>query len=189
MHKYIDYKKLRNFDKKMTFDKIHRSLALTYEVTNIDFDDFDPVYFVVNLLLEDYVFKRANYLAYIEKGIDARVLLELRRNALLKFDDDEMKIFCKEHNTLNTQEEIKNLRIKYIQKYLPEYVDYDWQYALLIKKLWGLDIMEFYFDGEVCFEDRKTDIQRVPEDYKREFNNFIFDSLNRNFGLNLKCPD
>ena len=168
-HSYIDYKKLYDFSENMTLDKIYKSLTEEYTIRNIDYDYDEAMEFIVDILYDDYSNHRVNYLAYIEKDIDARLFFELRRNALIRFRGAQMEEFCKAHSEFTSQEEVKAFRLSSVQAELPEYEDLAWHYALLIKELWGLDINNFYFDMEVCFEDRKTHIQRTPEDYKREF--------------------
>ena len=168
-HSYIDYKKLYDFSEDMTLEKIYKYLTEEYTINNVNYDYDEAMEFIVDVLYDDYSNHRVNYLAYIEKDIDARLFFELRRNALLRFRGAQMEEFCKAHFEFTTQEEVKAFRLSSVKAELPEYEDLDWQYALLIKNLWGLDILNFYFDFEVCFEDRKTHIQRTPEDYQREF--------------------
>ena len=169
VHSYIDYNKLYDFSDKMSLKSIYEAITKEYTIKNVDYDYDEAMEFIVDILYDDYSNHRINYLAYIEKDIDARLFFELRRNALLRFRGAQMEEFCKAHSEFTSQEEVKAFRLSSVKAELPEYEDLDWQYALLIKELWGLDIMNFYFDLEVCFEDRKTNYQRTPEDYKREF--------------------
>lgn len=168
-HSYIDFKRLYDFSKEVNMEKIYKDITEEYTIRNVNYDYDEAMEFIVDILYDDYSNHRVNYLAYIEKDIDARLFFELRRNALLRFRGAQMEEFCKAHSEFTSQEEVKAFRLSSVKSELPEYEDLDWQYALLIKELWGLDINNFYFDMEVCFEDRKTHIQRTPEDYKREF--------------------
>lgn len=182
MHSYINPEKVFDFSEKIDYDTIYEDLTEVYKVKNLDYEYEDAVDLLICTLLDDYESKRVNYKAFIEDGIDARILFELRRNAFVKMPDNITEAeYCREHNNCETIEQLKELRLKTIKRYAKEYEDYDWQYALLMKWIWGLKIREFYFDFEVCFEDRKTNVQRLPEDYAYEFNKFMFDNFNRNF--------
>lgn len=167
----INFKKLYDFTETITLREIYLDITEKYTLTNLDYEYVEAMDFIVQTLYGDYKDKRINYRAYIEKDMNARIFMELRRNALLKFDD--MEAFCEGHSTLHTLSDIKEYRKASIQRYMPYYEDLDWQYALLIKDLWHIDIMNFFFDFDICFKDRTSNFQRVPEDYRNEFLDYM----------------
>ena len=171
MHKYIEYNKLFDFSEDIDFDYIYKDITKIYKLKNIDYEYEDAMNVIINTLLDDYDKCRINYKAFIEKGMDARVLFELRKNAYIKYPD--MKKYCEGHKNLNTIDEIKQYRIEKISEYYDGYADLDWQYSLLISDTWGISTKEFYFDFDVCFNDCHSEYQRTPDDYRREFNEYI----------------
>ena len=166
-HEYINIDKLYDFSEVLSLEDVFKDITIKYNVTNLNYADEDSMFLLIGTLYSDYENHYINYRAFIEKGIDARLLFELRRNAFLKMPD--MALFCNKHKNFNTVNEVISFRKQAIKTYLPEYEDLDWQYSLIIKNTWNIDIMDFYFDFDVCFNDRNSNYQRTPEDYQREF--------------------
>lgn len=82
-HKYIDPKLVKKFTKKKTLNKVIKDLVEKYKITNIYDDEIGRCcWLIANALYNDYIIGRANYEAYIEVGMDARMLMELRKSAV-----------------------------------------------------------------------------------------------------------
>ena len=176
MHNYIDIKKLYDFRgaSKVNLNVIYDDLFVKYKLSNILVDYDEAIYEIINTLQVDYQNHEMNYRAYIEEGMDARLFFELRRNAWIRRDcfEDKKVIdnFYHANSKCNTALEVKELRQEFLAKYFLGYEDLDWQYAMLISRMWGLSPeKDVYFDFEFVLEDRKTSVQRLPSDYKREF--------------------
>lgn len=111
----------------------------------------------------------ANYEAYIERGMDARLLMEIRKSAVLPMAEN-LYDFYTGHGSLETVEEVKNFRINYLKKVVIEdYCDENWQYYLLVKMTQLGRAKYFAFDFESCFADGDYRKQTYLEDYKRGF--------------------
>lgn len=81
------------------------------------------------LLHDDIVHHFANYKAYVEPGMDLRILSELRKSALLATNDED---FMRGHGAFDTVEEIKQWRIQYMSQIFEDYRDADWQLYWII---------------------------------------------------------
>ena len=147
-HKYIDVNIFRDFSKKFDRHAVYEDL---YDnLTN--WVDQNCLNEILMQIWDDYMFKRANYKAYIEPGMNARLFMELRRSAVLQFriGDDFFRAF----NNCDTAEEVRATRIKMIQRGTPDYKDEDWQYYYLAMFLFNKEQMQnFLFDYEFCYAD------------------------------------
>lgn len=187
MHKYIDTSKLRNFSKKKTFKSIYKDIEERYKITNICDDDGESLYYLCATLLEDYNMKRANYESYIEVGMNARFMMELRRNAILIMGEG-LEDFYEKHRYCETLEDIKNLRIEYLKHANEEYIDLNWQYYYVVKINLGRKKTEgFIFDFESCYADGNWRKQTNPQDYETEFRRVhsydgILEQIRREYG-------
>lgn len=168
-HKYIDTTKLRDYSKKKTVGDVIRDIRDKYKITNIC-DDYDqePLYYISKALYDDYTVQRANYEAYIEVGMNARILMELRKSAVIPMAD-ELFDFYDKHRACETCDDIKKLRANYFKFIHEDYDDLNWQYDLLVSKFLGYKYIDFYFDYEECFADGDPSKQTGPEDYTRDF--------------------
>ena len=169
MHKYIDTTKLRDYSKRKTFNKVKSDIVEKYKITNID-DDYDQesLYYICKALYDDYTLQRANYEAYIEKGMNARMMMELRKSAVIPMSE-ELFDFYDMHKTCETVEDVKELRTKYFKFLCDDYIDANWQYDILVLSFLKRKHKGFYFDLEECFADGDPSKQTGPEDYKRDF--------------------
>lgn len=170
MHKYIDVSKLRDFSKRKTIDDITDDIVEKYKITNIiDDGGFgEYVFYIANSLYLDYKNEIANYESYIEPSMNARMLMELRRNAVI-LTDGSLNDFSTEHKALNTIEEVKQHRINFLKRFNDEYIDLNWQYYAFMRYNLGWKFKDFIFDFEECYEDGDWRLQTNQQDYKREF--------------------
>ena len=176
MHNYIDISQLYDFSEHLTlddvsddFDKyhIHNIAAEDGSYFNYDYDEFR--YYLEEALFSDYEAERINYRAYIEDGMDARFMMELRKSALLRVSGDELIGFYAAHSTCETVEDIRALRIKWLRFLHPDYMDLDWQVYMLINWCWGIKGSDIVIDYERCLNDGDWYRQNSPEDYRLEW--------------------
>lgn len=161
MHKYIDESKLRIFDKDITMDDVQKDIE-KYHITGFhppdknERDIYHPKYLVADALYSDYIQKRANYEAYIEEGMTARMLMTLRLSSLFDFEDDVNIRFWRDHRNIDTPEEAIALRIEYGRWHLhPQYSNFEWQNMYGLRVMWGHKSKDILTDYEPCFIDRK----------------------------------
>ena len=83
MHTYIKYPEVYEFNEEVSIGSISNELKES-GITNI-FDDGDgeALWELSKALYTDYILKRSNYKAFIEDGMNIRMLMELRKSALL----------------------------------------------------------------------------------------------------------
>jgi hypothetical protein len=163
----ISFKKLRDFSEEMTMDTVIDDLVKNYTIKNICDDDGESVCYLAEALLEDYTTSKANYKAYIEKDMDARLLMEIRKSAVIPFGE-QFTDFYEKHSTLKTAKEVKEFRTQYIHAMNDDYIEKNWQYYYLIKFFWKGRAKYFCFDFESCFADGDWRKQTNPEDYQEE---------------------
>lgn len=166
-HKYIDADKLFDFSEKgvgaqSIYDDLQR-----LKITNI----IDEYYMMTlaEYLESDYYNKRANYKAYIEGGMNARILMNLRKSALIHVEGSVLfPDFYIDHCKCETVQDIRNLRIKYLKFLNEDYMDLDWQVYTLIRMCWGATPDDTTLELEAGYVDGDWRLQMNPEDYKRE---------------------
>lgn len=139
-HTYIDLAKLYDFSEDLTFDDVSADFGkyhihniageTTYEM-DFDFDYEEYRYYLEEALWDDYKTRRINYRAYLEDGMDARIMMELRKSALLRIDD--CPSFYSKHSECETVDDIKSLRLKYLKSLSEDYEEFDWQLYMLIR--------------------------------------------------------
>lgn len=162
----IDIK--NDYSKKLALKDIVKDIR-DYGITNIrQDDDNESLYVLADTLLGDYNMRRANYKAYITRGIDARVLMELRKSAVLPFEVLSPAIF-EAHNGVYTVEGIKEIRKAYFQTINQDYRDEDWQYFLLVRKYLNERSDMFFCDFEDCYADGDPSKVRGIPDYIEDF--------------------
>lgn len=170
LHEYINVSKLFDFSSKKTVDSIYHDLENVYKITNVmQYDDEDALYVICEALYRDYVNELANYESYVEFGMDARIMMELRKSAVFPVGEKYLDFF-REHNSCETVDDIKGMRIDFITKIgVPDYLDNNWQYYMLIKYMWGWKAKDFDFDYETCFADGDPQKQSTLESYRWDF--------------------
>jgi hypothetical protein len=110
----ILYSKLHDFNKRKTYETIENDIKNKYKITNIlDDEDGECLYQICETLLIDYNHKLSNYEAYIEKGMNARLLMELRNTSLQRLTEDEFKQF----DNCNTPLDVVNKRAKIMRSH------------------------------------------------------------------------
>ena len=167
-HSYIDIEKVRDFRDKKEWGDIWNDLNYKYKIINVYDDDEESMTYLCDALYSDYEKGIANYEAYLEHNMDARIMMELRKSAVLWFSE-EFNSFYMEHNICNTVDEIKKIRIKYIKPLCDDYKDLDWQLFYLIHYSLGKKAEGFLIDYESCFADGNWKNQTNPDDYVESF--------------------
>ena len=161
VHNYFDFTKLYKFRAKKSLEGIEKDLTEKYKITNIA-NNKESLQAIVNTLAWDYINYMANYEGYIEKGINARVLIELRKSAILPIENwDE---FYTGHNALETAEDIRFYRTKMLKKKIYNYTDWDWDYYNCFRKSW-MRTEAYRIDFENCYADGDATRQISTQDY------------------------
>lgn len=171
MHSYINTDILRHFDKSVTESDVIKDLTVNYNIQNIyrEFDgDLEYVIILADMLKEDIEMERANYKAYIEKDMNARILVELRKTAILPIGECDYW-FYKEHCTCETVEDIRNKRIKYLKQKNEDYDDADWQYYAVCRWYLRRKSNGIYFNMENCYEDADMSKFKSVDNARMEF--------------------
>lgn len=168
MHTYIDMQKKNDFSEMMSIQSIAKDLRRLNIQNMYDDGDDEVLYFVAETLYEDYKLKRANYKAYVEPYMNMRMLAELRKSAVLKWEETAPELYA-QHQQAETVQDVKDIRIRYFSKLNADYIDADWQYALIAKCYLREETSEYYFDLEDCFADSKTRKPKGIRDYIKDF--------------------
>lgn len=151
-HSYIDITKLKDFSdvKKLDAYDIVDELYDVYDIQNVD--DEMAMYDIACALYDDIKFERANFRAYVEKGMNARLMMELRKSAIVPLSE-ESYYFYTNHCTCETVEDIKKLRKEFIERFDPGYLDMDWQLWWVLVQCLGRRGKDLYIDFENDFSD------------------------------------
>lgn len=183
MHSYINPALVKNFSKKKTMESVLDDVLNKYKITNIlDDEDGEASWYICKALYDDYEIGRANYEAYIEEGMNARMLMELRKSAVFFVSEDGNKYFYTGLGVCETWQEVREFRKKYFQQYNEDYQELDWQYYYLVKTVCGKFSKDFYFDYEACFADGDWRKETKVEDYELGwFNAHVPESLRREY--------
>lgn len=171
MHKYIDTNLLFQFDKSIDVEDITTDLMENYKITNVYFErpnDDDYAYYLAEVLKDDIDMERANYKAYIEPGMNARMLMELRKSAILPLVEEDW-YFYKEHSKCETPEQVIQHRIKYLKSQNSDYDDADWQYYAVCRWFLRNKSNGLYFNMEYCFADADMTKYQSVEASRLEF--------------------
>lgn len=163
----IDTKKLKDFSKPKTLDSIIYDITKRYKIKNI-INDYEYIFHIANALYFDYSREIANYEAYIERGMDARLLMDLRKSSILPLEK-ELWYFYDSNSSCKTIEDVRRVRTEFLKNFNSDYQDLNWQYFFLIKHTWRCKSIDFIFDFEECYEDGDWRLQTNPTDYEREF--------------------
>ena len=169
-HTYINPELVHDFREKKTEDSIYNDLYDKYDITNVA-DDDESYHYIWQAIYDDYMYERCNYEAFIEKGMNARLLMEHRKSAMFRFEKEEDKIkFYTEYNYCQNAEDVKKVRRKFFKQGNMDYEDLGWQYYYLAEHFLGKDkCKDFYFDLEDCFADGDASKQETIEDYNTMF--------------------
>lgn len=167
-HKYINKNKVFDFSKKITEYSIYKDLR-KYNIQNVrDLDCDETWHFIATVLWDDYDLGRANYKAYIEQDMDLRMLMELRKSAVLRVDKTLDSVYA-EYPYAETPQDVKAIRTKMIKKINADYNDEDWQYMAVAISCLGKASKYFACDFEDCYEDGDREYQvKERKDYIRE---------------------
>lgn len=168
-HSYIIPRLIKDFSKKKKFVNVYNDLKYRYRIVNVLNDD--ALVCIAKTLYKDYKVQRCNYEAYIEEGMDARLLMELRKSAVFFIADGDDTYFYTGLKDCNTWQEVRQFRINFFKRINQDYEELDWQYYFLVIKLCGKYSKDFVFDFEDCFADGDWRKQTVIEDYKLGFYN------------------
>jgi hypothetical protein len=151
--------KVHDFSKHVEFSKIENDIKKKYKITNIlEDEDGYTLYVLCGTIYVDYINKIANYEAYIEKGMDARMLMELRNNAIQRLTDEEFSEFdeCK------TPMEVVNKRAKVMRRFTDPTDDVVEPWQLYLISIKTTNVLEAYskvedlgftIDFEWCYAD------------------------------------
>lgn len=188
-HNYINPKIVKAFKKGLDIEDIYIDLRDTYHIKNIreddDIDEFRA--FLAEVLASDCKFQRSYYKSYIEAGMDARLLMELRNSSLLAAVGDE---FLAGHKKCETQAEVREYRADYLRRYNRDYLDLDWQLYFVARGLTGKSHGCEYID--VCFEDCFADGDLSKQTYYEDYMEQLKDSkfmLREDFVLKYNLGD
>jgi hypothetical protein len=166
----INLKLLRDFSKKMTLEDVFDDLYENYKITNVydEEDDAHYYYELAEALFGDYENKRANYKAYVQPGMNARYMMELRKSAIIPMSDEDFD-FYKKHDNLNTVEEIKAFRSEYLKVLCSDYADLEWQYYYMMRYYLGKRSDDLLISYEYCYDDCNRKRQTGLNDYRYAF--------------------
>ena len=153
----IDVNLVHDFSKKKTYENIEDDIVKKYKIKNLirEPEDDDFLYIVCDTLYYDYIGGLANYESYIKRGMDLRLLMELRNTAIQNLTDDEFKQF----NDCNTPLEVVNKRATAMHRFANDDVVEPWQlYVISVKTKKIADAykncdIDFRIDFEDCYED------------------------------------
>jgi hypothetical protein len=170
----IVYSKLHDFSKRKTYSSIEKDIKKKYKIINIYNDDEEEcLYEICDTLFMDYKHKLANYEAYIEKGMNARLLMELRNTALQRLTEEEFKQF----DNCKSPMEVVNIRSKVMRRFTDptDDVTEPWQlYLITIKstnvlKAYKNEDIRFNINFEWCYEDGDVNNTITVEDLEKDF--------------------
>lgn len=170
-HKYIDIDKFRDFTRDLTVDDVIRDIRDKYKITNINDDDGESLWYICKALYDDFRLKRVNYMAFIEKDMDARMLMELRRSAVIQYTTDPLSLdYYRSFRKCETPDDVIKNRTKIISYYNEDYEDLDWQYYFLCMYTFRPEQKKnFEFNYESCFADGYYTEAIGREYYKEQF--------------------
>lgn len=174
---------LHDFSKKKTYNDIEKEIVKKYKITNIRTDCYEDeaLYIICDTLYIDYKYKLANYEAYIQKGMNARLLMELRNTMIQRLTDEEIHKF----DNCTSPLEVVHIREKVMRRFTSPTDDVvePWQLFLIsIKSLGAYQIyneedIDFRIDFEDCYED--GDINK----------HLGFEELVKDFALNMRTKE
>lgn len=153
---------LTDFSMDLDYDTVCDDLTSVYKITNVYYD-CENLFDLAEALKSDLDGKRANYRAYIFEGIDARLLMELRKSYILDVGRLTEEFYVG-HDGLVTVDAVKDWRIRFFIQYCVDYLDLDWQYNWLSKKFIRGRNRDITFDFEPCYKDATRDMYLTDSD-------------------------
>ena len=162
-HKWIDKTILHDFSDGLSWGDVFNELDL--KLTNVY--DEEALTYLVNAIYDDYEKGWANYRAYLEDGVDARMFMELRKSAVIPVPEPDWDRFFTKHQEFDTADEVRAFRADYFKYLNSDYDEYNWQYYTLIQ-MTRKDYGDFEFDFEDCFTDGDPSKQSHVEDYAKD---------------------
>lgn len=130
-----------------------------YKVSNLNYSDSDTesAEIFCSELCDDYNEHRANYKSFIWDGINARVMWELRKSAILWefMEGDIDPWFFEAHKKNWDAYDIKHYRSSILSQKFVDYEDHDWQYFWVLRFAKGIPkyVADDYFDMEKVYID------------------------------------
>ena len=161
---YFDVDLVKDFSKPIKYKQVYNDIKRN-NFKNI-VEDENVYEDLASMLTADYNVELANYKAYMEKGMDLRVFMELRKSAML---NSTCREFFEEHQNCKTIEDIKQLRTAYLSPtfnfmFIGGYRDEDFQLCYAMFKSTPIEkaeYLEFDFDALGFLKD-------TPEGYRRK---------------------
>lgn len=150
----FDLKAMQDYDGIMRgFEVVDHFKRLN--IKNINWENEGRYQMFCSIFADDYNEHRANFLAYAKEGMNARVLWELRKSAILWdfMEGSKDPWFFEGHKEGWNKYQIKEYRSNVLGTKFRDYEDHDWQYFWVIDLWYGRDFAYDYFDPEMCFED------------------------------------
>lgn len=148
---------------------VRYELLYKYKIQNIDLnEDSLSLMALCEALNFGYQCEIINYRSYIDYRMNLRMLLELRKNAILPVDE-ELSWFYFNHRYCKTVEDIKKMRIDLLKSICSDYQDLGWQYYYLVLYCYGGKARDFQPDLEICCADTTRFYQDTYETYKHDF--------------------
>ncbi len=166
----IDLSLLKDFTKEKTYQEIENEILNKYKITNIGTDEDDnPLYEICEILCYDYEYKLANYEGYIEVGMNARLLMELRNSVILPYPYGDVNDYYNLFKKCKSPMEVVNIRAKAFEEPIGDLMEEPWQYYFVARffiKCYG---DKFRCDFENCYADGDWSKQLTIEDYRDDF--------------------
>lgn len=150
---------------------VYKDLHDVYKITNLAWNVEGVGHYFTEQFYKDYEYHMANYKAYIQPGMDARMLMEIRKSMVLGFED---KIYYEAFDGCKTANDVIEARKAILNRYNAGYMDIPWQYYLLVKCSRGNKITEYFvFDFESCYLDgdasKQTSVGQYADDFAKDF--------------------
>ena len=125
-----------------------------FGITNLKLEEAGE-HVLCSELCRDYNEHRANFMSYIRPGMDARVLWEWRKSAVLWnfMEGDKDPWFFKEQDESWGIRDIKDYRSRILATKFVDYEDHDWQYFWVLETAYNRDVAYEYFDMEQAYLD------------------------------------
>ena len=166
-HKYIDVSIFRKFKEPIEYTDVMDDVINKYKISNLSKDD-ECIDILVSALFWDYYFKKANYKSYIEPGMNARLLMELRNTAMTP----EMPLtYYWNVSECETPKQVIAYRAREINKKIPVYHEEPWQFYFYVLSRQEGEYRDYWrSDFEMCYAD--GDLSKVLY-----FENYLDDAV------------
>ena len=106
-------------------------------------------------LCQDYNDHKVNFMSYLRPGMDARLVWEWRKTAILWefMEGDKDPWFFTPQDEFWGIKEIKDYRSRVLATKFVDYEDHDWQYFWVLHTGYGSAFAHGYFDMEIAYQD------------------------------------